>query len=246
MIKTPFQNETILLVEGDTDVVFIQALLKLIGLKDVIVTNRDPKTERPTTQERMRIHESGGSQLVKTFGEIVLDLGTQFETNQTDINLRQVVVLIDGDDTEIATQKLSTFNKHLRKARFKTELTQVNTMQQAPSFPISFGVYVLKDFTNETFKDLESLLYSLLKDEFLKNCLESYIQCAGVKEDKYIHKRKISILLPILEGFEGNAHIVLRDHFARYFKTKEDVEEGHPLTQLIALLENIKDNTPDA
>lgn len=244
MEKDYFQNHTILLVEGDTDVIFIQALLEMIDFKDVITTDRDHKTPRPTTQERLHLHESGGeAQLVKTFGEIVRDLKPELETNQ-DIKLRQIVVLIDGDETQTGTQKLTGFNKKLKAARFRTKLTKINIMEKDPNYEIQFGVYVLKDFTDNTFQDLESLLYSLLKDESLRKCLESYLQCVGMEEnDKYIYKRKIGVLLPVLKEFEGNGYFVLRKYFEQYFKTNNEVEAGHPLTKLIDLLQNIKANS---
>jgi hypothetical protein len=64
--------------------------------------------------------------------------------------------------------------------------------------------------------------------------------------DKYIHKRKIASLLPVLKDYEGNTNVIIKKHFTSHFKTQDDVEKGHSLKQLIALLENIKDNTPDA
>ena len=117
-------------------------------------------------------------------------------------------------------------------------------MEKDPNYEIQFGVYVLKDFIGNTFKDLESLLYSLLKDESLKECLEGYFKCVGYDtNDKYIHKRKIGVLLPVLKEFEGNGYFVLIKYFEQYFKTNNEVEAGHPLTKLIDLLQNIKANS---
>lgn len=241
----PFTTQSLLFVEGDSDVLFIQNLLRNTTCADKVrITNRDLNEPPPKSRFLVDIEACGSdSKVLKAFEQMSRELHVTLKTDRLKpfqervIKTTRIVVLIDGDTHE-EKQLLAKYQKALNKSPFKVDFLRANMLYQEPEYGIEFGIYILKDFVDDQFKDLESLLVYSLRENKIRELIQHYKEGAkirGFSMTKKLTKRELALIWPALDEYEGNEIIVLKNHFDKYF----DVASQEAIKPVLSLLEKM-------
>jgi 5S rRNA maturation endonuclease (ribonuclease M5) len=225
LIETP----VVVLVEGADDVLFIKSLI--LNLTEL--QNKNMTASNLLIPEGLAIQDFEGTKIQKNLKQF---LSLVKNSLPDEVKIRKIIVMIDGDEKDRLQQC----------TQFYTEQFKV-----VPEY-IDTSVLTLKDFTQNQFQDLESLLLHIAKPEYQneKKVVQAFIDSAiqnkinlNWQPNKTRHpKRELAVFNACLKDFHGTSARVILNNFNKYFDiTHEDLK---PLLTL--LKDALKVVTPDA
>jgi hypothetical protein len=217
LVTTP----VVVLVEGADDVLFIKALIaRLTETSEQIkgfITASDL-----LIPEGLAIEDFEGSKIKQNLKEFLILVNNADEEN---VKLKKIIVIIDGDEKERLEQCTLFYEK------------QFSTITKA----IETSVLTLKDFTQNQFQDLESLLLHIAKPEYKneKKVVQAFIDSAiqnkinsNWQQNKIRHpKRELAVFNACLKEFQGTSARVILNNFDKYFDIKH--KDLQPLLTLL-------------
>jgi hypothetical protein len=224
--QNPFTSETLIFVEGASDVCFLQSLLKKMDVTNVKVTDRDLKPDRQTPYQvdiEFSTRNGGKSNLEIAFENTLKELGISIRT-QADIETQTFVAIIDGDDQTVE-KNLKKFKKSIKDNKLCPVVVNLDSMHNdfiTGINGIRYGCFIVKDFEENDVKDLESLLFNLAKSDVLKEQVTTFLAGINIQTFKHISKRTLLAYLIGLEQFNGNANVVLLNHLNEHFNIHID------------------------